>query len=104
MLEGWRLSIEFLPIRFRDQRLHVLEQRRTRKRSEDLEQGGRAAQIDSIIDGGTNALDRVGEKTEHIKPFCRDSFIPAMGNDLALMFGRDRPPPDAFQSRGIHGL
>ena len=54
------VAVELLPVRFRDQRLHVFEQRRSGKWRQNLEERSRGTQIDGIVDCGANALHAVG--------------------------------------------
>src|SRR5215469_15982368 len=102
MLERWRVAVELFPIRFRDHRFHVLEQRSARERCEHFEKSGRAVQFDGVIDGGANTVRRIREKTDNVEAFRRDLFLPAIRNDFTLVLGRNRPAADALQGFGMH--
>src|SRR5262245_23355959 len=99
MLESRRITIEFLPVCFGDEVLHVFEKRSTGIRRQDLEERQRASQFDGIVDCRAYAVDRVGEKAEYVKAFGTDSFVTAKIDDCALMIGRNGPTADTFQSR-----
>src|SRR5215471_188564 len=93
MLECRRIAVEFLPIRLGDEVLHVLVQRRTWKRCEYLEKGAAAVKFDGVINRCSNAFDSIGEKTEYVESLGRNSFVPAVADDLALVLLGDRPAP-----------
>ena len=104
MPESRSIAIELLRIRFCNQRLHLLIQRRTRIGSQNLEERQSGSQIDRIIDGRADAIWCIGEKPKHIEAFGRDPFAPAVSHDVALMSRRYGPSANAFERRRIHRL
>src|SRR4051812_926389 len=94
VLEGRRVAVELLPIRFCDQRLHVLEKWRSRKRCKNLEKRKRRAQIDGIVDCCLDAFNGIGEKTDNKESFRRNAVVSAVGHNVLLMLRRNRTPAD----------
>src|SRR5882724_704974 len=93
MLESRGTTIELFRVGFRDQGLHVLVQRRSRIRGQDLIEGQRASQIHRIFDRGAYAFNRVCKKPENVEALSRDPFGTAVCHDLTLMLRRNWPAP-----------
>src|SRR2546426_12535427 len=100
MLESRGITIELFRVGFRDQGLHVLVQRRSRIRGQDLIEGQRASQIHRIFDRGAYALNRVCKKPKNVEALSRDPFGTAVCHDLTLMLRRNWPAPHFFSVAG----
>src|SRR5262245_23843420 len=69
MPEGRRVAIELFPVRFSQERLELLEHRRSGIRSQDLELGKRRPQLGGIVNCSGDGVPVVLEEAEDVK--CR---------------------------------
>src|SRR5689334_13448343 len=97
MIEVECVAVKLFPVRLKDKRLHLLIQRRTRIRRQDLEVSACRIKLASKADGCLDALFRVLHETEDIERGRRNSEFPAESHHLAHVLVRDESSRDSLQ-------
>src|SRR6266496_2449871 len=97
MVESQRVSVEFLPIGFEDQRLQLVELRSAGIRSQNLEIRVRRVQITSETNRIFDCLFRFLQKSDYVESRRHNTQFPAEIDYVTHVLVRDIPAGDLFQ-------
>src|SRR2546423_10021513 len=101
MTERRRVAIELLPVGLGQQRLDLLEHRRSRIGRQHLELRERRADIGGVVDRRRDRVPVVLQESEDVERGGDDAELAAVQHHLALVRLRNRTPPRLLQRRGI---
>ena len=104
VLERRRIAVVLLPIGFGEQRFELLEHRRARVRGQDLELREGRSEIDRVVDRRRDRVPRVLQEAQDVETGRDDTQLAAVGDDLALVVLRNRPPSRFLERRRIERL